>query len=59
MKKNYITAIAFLAICFGLLITAIIFNIKENEMISTYFAMGASGAAFLSCLFGLNSWQEK
>lgn len=59
MKKNYIIAIAFLVIAFGLTITAIVFNVLEEDAISTYFGMAASGAGFLSCLCGLNSWTEK
>ena len=59
MKKNYIIALVLLIICFGLTITAIVFNVKENVEMCTYIAMGASGAAFFSCLFGLNSWKEK
>lgn len=59
MKKNYIISCVLLAVCFGLTITAIVFNILENDTVSTYFGMGASGAGFLSCLFGLSSWQEK
>lgn len=59
MKKNFIISLVLLIICFGLTITAIVFNIKEDTVFSTYFGMGATGVAFLSCLFGLNSWKEK
>lgn len=59
MKKNYIIAIVLLAICFGLLITSMVFTVMENNNMSTYFAMGATGAGFFSCLFGINSWREK
>ena len=59
MKKNYIIALVLLAVCFGLTITSIVLTVRENVEMTTYFAMGASGAAFLSCLFGLGSWKEK
>ena len=59
MKKNYLIAVAMLAVCFALLITAIVFTILEKETLSTYFGMASCGTAFLSSLFGLNSWKEK
>ncbi len=59
MKKNYIISLVLLVICFGLTITAIVFNVREDVEMTTYIAMGASGVAFMSCLFGLGSWKEK
>ena len=59
MKTNYIIAVVLLLACLGLTITAIVFSIQEKTETTTYFAMGAAGAGFLSCLFGLNSWKEK
>ena len=59
MKKNYILALVLLAICFGLTITALVFTVLDKSDLCTYTAMGATGTAFMSCLFGLNSWKEK
>ena len=58
MKINFIVALVFAIISFGLLITAIVFNVLENMNASAYFGMGSSLAAFLSCLYGLQSWKE-
>ncbi|MBQ1545990.1 MAG: hypothetical protein IIZ59_00475 [Clostridia bacterium] len=58
MKINFIVAIVFVVISFALLITAIVFNVLENTDASAYFGMGSSLAAFLSCLYGLQSWKE-
>lgn len=59
MKKNYILAVVLLAVCFGLTITAIVLGVLDKSDLCTYTAMAATGAAFMSCLFGLNSWKEK
>ncbi len=59
MKKNFIISLVLLVICFGLTVTAIVFNVLEDVTKTTYIAMAASGVAFLSCLFGLGSWKEK
>ena len=59
MKRNFIISVVLLAVCFGLVITALVFTIMENSDMCAYFGLGATAAAFMSCLFGLGSWQEK
>jgi len=59
MKMNFIFALVLAIISFGLIITAIVFNILDKNEICMYFGMGASGAAFISVLFGINSWKGK
>ena len=59
MKKNFIISLVLACTAFGLLVASIVFSILEKLDICTYLAMGSSGVAFLSVLFGLGSWKEK
>ena len=59
MKKNFIIAVVLAFISFGLLAASMIVSIFEKENLCTYLAMGSSGVAFISVLFGLGSWKEK
>ncbi len=59
MKKNFVISVVLAVIAFGLLAASIILTIFEKEDLCTYLAMGSSGAAFISVLFGLGSWKEK
>ncbi|MBQ5566013.1 MAG: hypothetical protein IIT42_04125 [Clostridia bacterium] len=59
MKKNFIISVVCLILCFLLIVTAIIFNIKEMEEYCMYAGMASTVIAFISVLFGLNSWSEK
>ena len=59
MKKNFIFAVVLAVISLGLIITAIVFNVLDKKELCMYFGMGASGTAFISVLFGINSWKEK
>lgn len=59
MKKNFIISVICVVICFILLIGAIVFNALDEVKYSTYLGMASSAVAFISILFGLNSWKEK
>lgn len=59
MKKNFIISVVLAFIAFGLVVASIVLSIFEKQDICTYLAMGSSGVAFISVLFGLGSWKEK
>lgn len=59
MKRNLIVSIICVIICFLLLIGAIVLNIMEQEEYSAYAAMGSTAVAFISVMFGINSWKDK
>lgn len=59
MKRNFVISVVLAAICFVLLIGAIVLNVLEEHTFCVYAGMAASGVAFVSVIFGLNSWKEK
>lgn len=59
MKKNFIISVICVIICFVLLVGAIVLNVLEMDEYSAYCGMASSVVAFISVLFGLNSWKEK
>lgn len=59
MKRNFIISVILVVIAFGLLVSAIVFNVLENETVCMILGMGSSAVAFVSVLLGLNSWKEK
>ena len=59
MKKCFVIAVIFAVICFLLLGGGIVMNIMEELKLCVILGMSATGAAFLSILFGLNSWKDK
>lgn len=59
MKRNFIISVIFVVLCFILLVGAIVLNILEKEQLCMYAGMASSAVAFISVLFGLNSWKEK
>lgn len=59
MKRNFVISVICVVLCFLLLIGAIVLNILEEEKYCMYAGMASSAVAFISVLFGLNSWKEK
>lgn len=59
MKRNFIISVICVIICFLLLVAAIVLNILDEGQLCMYAGMASSAVAFISVLFGLNSWKEK
>lgn len=59
MKRNFVISVICVILCFILLVAAIVLNIMELGELCMYAGMASSAVAFISVLFGLNSWKDK
>lgn len=58
MKRNFIISTVLAVVSFGLLAAALVFEVLQDQTVCTFLGMGSSAAAFVSVIFGLNSWKE-
>lgn len=59
MKRNFVISVIFMIFCFILLAGAVVLDVLDKPNLCMYAGMASSGMAFISILFGLNSWKEK